>query len=112
MQTSQGLCKVRQLTFIIYFQETRSLTVKVVRTALGGTRRKVGWGQEENKPEWWPAHVAWTKRGVQSGVHHKELREIITACYKHHGQSLYVSYTFCIIVRQFNEAQNWDGSYY
>ena len=72
---------------MFFLQDTRKLAVSVVKAAFGGTRRKIGWGIEENKPEWWPEHVPWTKRGVQSGVNIAQLRDIIKACYEHFGQT-------------------------
>ncbi len=70
------------------FQQTRALAVSVVKASCSGMRRKVGWGDPEKKPEWWPGEVPWEKSGVQSGVTLQQLRSLISACYEHHGQPM------------------------
>ena len=50
------------------FQQTRALAVSVVKASRPGMRRKVGWGDPEKKPEWWPGEAPWEKFGFQSGV--------------------------------------------
>ncbi len=70
------------------FQSTRSLAVSVVRASCAGMSRKVGWGDPERKPEWWPEGVVWGRRGVQSGVSHNDLKDVIRACYAFHDQEL------------------------
>jgi hypothetical protein len=76
--------------YITSLQETRHLAVKVVRSCFNG-QKNVGWGKEDRKPAWWPAHVPWTKRGLQSGVTLQQLRDVIAACYQHHNQTMDVS---------------------
>ena len=70
------------------FQSTRSLALSVVRAWCAGMSREVGWGDPERKPEWWPEGVVWGRRGVQSGVSHNDLKEVIRACYAFHDQKL------------------------
>jgi len=68
------------------YESTREMANNVVRASCSPFR--VGWGAPEKKPVWWPVDIAWTKRGLQSGVNHKELKRIVYACYAHHGQDM------------------------
>ncbi len=70
------------------FQQTRALAVSVVKASHPGMRRKVGWGDPEKKPEWWPGEAPWEKSGFQSGVTLQQLRSLISACYEYHGQPI------------------------
>lgn len=76
------------------FDSCRRLATNVVKAAFGGGRRCIGWGDPTKKPEWWPAGVPWTKKSLQSGVNHRQLIQIIEACYSHHGQPVDVSLHF------------------
>jgi len=73
------------------FHDLRTLAHEATVASVGlGMRSQIGWGEKKNKPQWWPEHVAWTKRGVQEGVSSQDLRDIIRACYVHHGEPLTV----------------------
>ena len=73
------------------YNDLRDLAVTVVRNEHGGFKRRLGWGKPESRPVWWPSHVPWTTRGVQSGVTTGQMRDAIRACYVHHKQALGVS---------------------
>jgi hypothetical protein len=48
------------------------------------------WGVEECRPQWWPHNILWHKKGLKSGVSNAQMRNLITCCYEHHGQPLYL----------------------
>ena len=73
------------------YMDLRDLSVTLVRNEHGGFKRRIGWGKPDTKPVWWPSHVPWTSRGVQSGVSTDQMRDLIRACYHHHQQALEVS---------------------
>ena len=76
------------------FMDCRNLAMVCVKASLGTNRRNIGWGVPENCPVWWPEHIPWTKNGVQSGLRHPQLKELIRACYQYHGQPLVSSIFF------------------
>ena len=48
----------------------------------------IGWGKTENKPEWWPSDVTWSKTGIQSGISATNLRQCIRLAYAFFGHEV------------------------